>query len=1191
MSIVKEEIEKSIQSLLALTEEEETRFTKLDEKNKSEAFEVAFCGHFSAGKSTILNALLGADILPTSPIPTSANIIAIANGDLALHVKTRAGEEKKWSGEIPWEQVRTWGMDGHDIAQITIFAPLPFLGKHSQILDTPGVDSTDDSHQAVTVEQLYTTDVIVYVMDYNHVQSETNLYFLKQLSQEKKPIYIVINQIDKHDETELSIEEFEQSIKDVFFKWDIHFVQLFFTTMKAPHHKLNGFVQFEKNIKGLLYNSKPLLPLSKERLYEGTVRAIEQRVIEEKQEKIDDILSIMKEKGYNPDQLSEREHIVSELEKVRTSEKAITISFEKEVEKVLADVTLFPYSTTDLTRQWLESMQSSFKVGLLFAKKKTEEERNLRLTRVVEELQQKVKTQLLFHIQKYFQELDKMKLSNKDEVEQAIANIGFKVTPQLFIERVKTEHTSRDYVFTFTKEITATIVRDIRQSCFHVITLYKEGLKEHWHEEETTLQNQLLRFVTVESYVDDIEQVKREYDELREKLAAILPVKATDFESEISEASKKTYPTDENLSFYQVDLPSDSVIDTSWEAEGPPKKQPIKLSDEWLIPLASSLAKNGDKDLLANERRQLIDRIERYQNQSFVISLFGAFSAGKSSFANALLGEAVLPVSPNPTTATVNTVQRSTEEHPNNTATVFVKSAEQLNAEIVAVAEQLDEKLTLTSIASWKPSTKAIESSWQKTYAEYLVTIQNTLAETSWELGSQFTISLDELKPVIAEERQACLVDSVDIYYDSPLTEKGIVLVDTPGVNSIHGRHTNVAFQQLRRSDAIFYVTYYNHAFSKADEYFLQQMAKVNESFSHDKLYFVINAADLASTERELNGVRKHVHDQLVRNGIEYPRLFHLSAKKGLEAKKANQQEDNWFSQFEYSFYHDTIHELKQLSLQMIELQVKQLVNKIADSLEFMNANKEKQMSRKLELKQQVNQRKLVVEQLSFSAAIHDITQELEQLLIYLRERMAYVLNDYYTSAINTATITGTSKKELQKKLADAIKEWKGNGEYFLKQELEANLIRLEEKIRSRSQQWLHEQIVAIQNDIPHVSCEESVTVPTLSLTASIQLLIDHTLYTTYVKSKKDFFENGVIRKLKEDIVADGKSKAGEVIDTVHPSIIEQVSQVSDTLEEQLKERIIIALDKELERFELLLDENEKQVLEEEYSALQEFIK
>ncbi|UTW70994.1 dynamin family protein [Anaerobacillus sp. HL2] len=47
-----------------------------------------------------------------------------------------------------------------------------------------------------------------------------------------------------------------------------------------------------------------------------------------------------------------------------------------------------------------------------------------------------------------------------------------------------------------------------------------------------------------------------------------------------------------------------------------------------------------------------------------MISLFGAFSAGKSSFANAILGENVLPVSPNPTTATVSTVTRSPKGSP-----------------------------------------------------------------------------------------------------------------------------------------------------------------------------------------------------------------------------------------------------------------------------------------------------------------------------------------------------------------------------------------------------------------------------------------------------------------------------------------------------------------------------------------------
>ncbi|WP_153944900.1 dynamin family protein, partial [Acinetobacter baumannii] len=41
-------------------------------------------------------------------------------------------------------------------------------------------------------------------------------------------------------------------------------------------------------------------------------------------------------------------------------------------------------------------------------------------------------------------------------------------------------------------------------------------------------------------------------------------------------------------------------------------------------------------------------RARRMEERKYTIALFGAFSAGKSSFANALLGDNVLPVSPHP---------------------------------------------------------------------------------------------------------------------------------------------------------------------------------------------------------------------------------------------------------------------------------------------------------------------------------------------------------------------------------------------------------------------------------------------------------------------------------------------------------------------------------------------------------------
>ncbi|WP_032796169.1 dynamin family protein, partial [Streptococcus sobrinus] len=74
------------------------------------------------------------------------------------------------------------------------------------------------------------------------------------------------------------------------------------------------------------------------------------------------------------------------------------------------------------------------------------------------------------------------------------------------------------------------------------------------------------------------------------------------------------------------------------------------------------------------------------------------------------------------------------------------------------------------------------------------------------------TVPVEDLKPYAAEEKTACCVKEVTVYYDSPLTQKGITIVDTPGASSINKRHTELAFQYIKDADAFFYMTYYQHS-------------------------------------------------------------------------------------------------------------------------------------------------------------------------------------------------------------------------------------------------------------------------------------------------------------------------------------------------------------------------------------------
>ncbi|RKJ01706.1 GTPase, partial [Butyricicoccus sp. 1XD8-22] len=127
------------------------------------------------------------------------------------------------------------------------------------------------------------------------------------------------------------------------------------------------------------------------------------------------------------------------------------------------------------------------------------------------------------------------------------------------------------------------------------------------------------------------------------------------------------------------------------------------------------------------------------------------------------------------------------------------------------------------------------------------------------QLGQTLRVNRSEFELFVAEESRSCFVDNIDFYYDSPLTRMGVTLVDTPGADSINARHTGVAFDYIRNADAILFITYYNHAFAKADREFLIQLGRVKDAFELDKMFFIVNAIDLAETKDEEEDVKNYV--------------------------------------------------------------------------------------------------------------------------------------------------------------------------------------------------------------------------------------------------------------------------------------------------------------------------------------------
>ncbi|HAQ06584.1 MAG TPA: Dynamin family protein, partial [Bacillus bacterium] len=252
----------SLYKLMKTNNDEDTaeKVRELGRKSVEEEFSIAFCGHFSAGKSSMINRLIGDNILPSSPIPTSANLVRIKSGAEYAKVSFKSGGSQLYPAPYDYETVKSYCKDGDQIQEIEISHNGAEFLEEAVIMDTPGIDSTDDAHRIATESALHLSDIVFYVMDYNHVQSELNFMFTKELTGAGKELYLIINQIDKHQEAELSFRQFKESVETSFAGWGVKHSGIFYTSLRDETSPNNQFKELRAFIIDRKSKRKDILP-------------------------------------------------------------------------------------------------------------------------------------------------------------------------------------------------------------------------------------------------------------------------------------------------------------------------------------------------------------------------------------------------------------------------------------------------------------------------------------------------------------------------------------------------------------------------------------------------------------------------------------------------------------------------------------------------------------------------------------------------------------------------------------------------------------------------------------------------------------------------------------------------------------------------------------------------------------------
>ncbi|QKS46560.1 dynamin family protein [Paenibacillus cellulosilyticus] len=1058
------------------------KLKQLADKRSNDKLAVAFCGHFSAGKSTLVNRLCGAQLLPSSPIPTSANVVTIQGGPrAAVKIEQITADGRQEMVELPTselEHLNKYCIDGARYMTVDIVYPSELLSNDMMLLDTPGIDSTDDAHKQATESALHLADVVFYVMDYNHVQSEINFSFAKELKDWGKPLYLVVNQIDKHRERELSFEEYRTSVEQAFANWHLEPAGILYVTSREPEHPHNEY----ESLKGLLRK----LATVRGELADWSVSASLRHLVNVHAKRQEELAEPERqqylEAAGGEEGAAEVKGTLRALEDRLTALKGQAeqerLAMRKDVQSLLDGAIITPAALRDIAHQFLESCKPGFKAGLLFAGAKTAAEKERRQEQFRSEFESVVKSAIEWHLTELLRKAAEKAGLSDDQVTAHLKQIVWSPTGEWLTERVnKGASFGNEYTMTYSRDVAADVKSVYRQLVMPLIdeiaafiAASNDAAVKEAEAELRALGSRAAALAKLEALAQRLAADAAAQSALlpAKPAAPVLPAPAAAQRGDARAAAPSAAAAATQQAAAVAAGNAGAGARGSAAAPAAPRAvaapaaalaggdafAPQRQAAARLRSAAALLAPYGTLGAAARAMREKADRL---QSSRFTIALFGAFSAGKSSLANALIGASALPVSPNPTTAAINRIVPPTDTQPHGSARVVMKPKEgmldDLRYSLALLGETdlpADEAGLMRRIAALRPD--AVQAGGRPHYS-FLKAAEMGWNNHSSSLGQVLSVDENEYRRFVAEESRSCFVAEIELHYSCPLTDAGIVLVDTPGADSVNARHTGVAFNYIKNADAVLFVTYYNHAFSQADRQFLMQLGRVKDQFELDKMFFLVNAADLASSQEELQAVLKHVSDNLLQHGIRFPRLYPVSSLQALDAKQDGDQaalEQSGVAAFEQSFTTFIRDDLGRMAVESADRDIARTGTQVAGWIDSARGSAAERAQQREQLLVQTERAGAVAKSVSELADLQydRMKRELEELLFYVLQRIGLRFGEFYNNAFNPSTLRDDGR-DLKKAIWTSWLELDRQLAIELAQELEATTLRMDNALNA----------------------------------------------------------------------------------------------------------------------------------------------
>ena len=326
-----------------------------------------------------------------------------------------------------------------------------------------------------------------------------------------KTLYLVVNQVDKHVDWELSFAEFQQRVEQTFSDYGIVYEKIYYTSTKTS--AVNEINELVEELHRLAVDGHEVVCNSVLRTVESLTEQFVSTVFEPKLQAAENAL--YDTVGFVPfDEAEANEWICERNEKLATLRESVNREQEsisktydalhEDVRRLVDLAQISPYETTEKGRLYVESLRQNFKVGFLGSKQKTAAERERRLQAFLEDLTDRTEKYLVWPLQSRLREwVDNTPWANS-EWRNDIDTVGVSIEAALCRDLVNPGALSSDqYPYQYVKDVVGKVKSGVLASVNRVLDLWNEHVCEFRAELERSRQPE------VDALQNEVDAIRR----------------------------------------------------------------------------------------------------------------------------------------------------------------------------------------------------------------------------------------------------------------------------------------------------------------------------------------------------------------------------------------------------------------------------------------------------------------------------------------------------------------------------------------------------------------------------------------------------------------------------------------------------------------------------------------------------------